>query len=351
LRSRWSRWESKRWTPADGLLRATEQTRELLSQQRLRERPYSVSALQRFAACPYQFYLAALLGLVPRQVPAALERIDPLTKGRLVHAVQAALLRSLQHDGALPVTADSLAAAQARLDQVMDEVAEHYRDDLAPAIARVWHDEVEAIRTDLHVWLERLSGGALEWMPAHFELGFGLAARKSLDPGSRREPVRVAGEFLLRGAVDLVERRHDGSAARVTDYKTGADRTPPDFLVAGGEILQPVLYSVAIEAALGVTVTEARLSFCTAAGGFTDRTVRIDNTARQTARQILETIDHAIESGCLPPAPRVERRNGRQEVACDVCDFREVCGPHEALRVSRKEAQPLSPLFKLRGLA
>lgn len=350
LRSRWMRWETPRWTPADGLVRAGDAVRPLLEAQRLRSRPYGVSTLQRFAACPYQFYLAAILGLAPREMPTALERIDPLTKGRLIHAVQAKLLRALQSAGALLVSLEALPAARDELDRVIAEISEQYHDDLAPAIARVWHDEIEAIRTDLHVWLEGLGRSAADWQPVHFELGFGLAASGDLDPSSQREPVRVHGEFLLRGAVDLVERRGDGSALRVTDHKTGADRTPPDFIVAGGAILQPALYSLAVESALGVPVAEARLSFCTAAGGFHDRCLRIDATVRRNAGQVLEIIDRAIESGMLAPAPRRERRNGREEVACDLCDFREVCGPHEPERIRRKDAVLLADLQRLRSL-
>jgi superfamily I DNA/RNA helicase/RecB family exonuclease len=350
LRTRWMRWETRRWTPADGIVRLTDRLRPLLELQRPRSRPYGVSALQHFAACPYRFYLSAILGLSPRETPAALERIDPLTKGRLIHAVQAALFRTLQSTATLPLTAERLPVARSTLDRVLDEISGQYRDDLAPAIARVWHDEIEAIRTDLHVWLDGLSRSAADWQPVHFELGFGLESTAALDPGSRREPVSVEGDFLLRGAVDLIERRADGSALRVTDHKTGADRTPQDFIVAGGAILQPVLYSLAVERLLELPVSEARLSFCTAAGGFSDRTLRIDSTVRRTAVQALELVDRAIASGMLAPAPRREKRNGREETACDTCEFHEVCGPHEPLRIQRKDPALLSDLLRLRGL-
>jgi hypothetical protein len=61
---RWSR-SMKQWSPADGVMRTTDATRPLLEQHRLTARPYSLSALQRYAACPYQFLLSAIYRLAP----------------------------------------------------------------------------------------------------------------------------------------------------------------------------------------------------------------------------------------------------------------------------------------------
>jgi hypothetical protein len=54
--SRWARAERK-WSPFDGITRVNDRTRDALTWHRLtnRDRPYSLSALQRFSACPYQF--------------------------------------------------------------------------------------------------------------------------------------------------------------------------------------------------------------------------------------------------------------------------------------------------------
>ena len=62
----------------------------------LNARPYSVSALQKYAACPYQFFLSAAYRLAPLEEPEPLQRMDPLTKGSLFHQVQAEFFRALQ---------------------------------------------------------------------------------------------------------------------------------------------------------------------------------------------------------------------------------------------------------------
>src|SRR5262245_22609006 len=108
--------------------------------RRLGRRPYSLSALQRFAACPYQFLLASVHRLEPWEEPQPLVRLDPLTRGSIFHRIQADFSRLLRERDALPVTPASLSASARLLDAVIDQVARLYAEQLAPAIERVWND-------------------------------------------------------------------------------------------------------------------------------------------------------------------------------------------------------------------
>ena len=89
---RWVRARS-RWLPQDGLVRVTPALKPMLDAQRLGARPYSVSALQKFSTCPYQFVLSAIYRFAPHDAPEPLQRLDPLTRGSLFHEVQARVLR------------------------------------------------------------------------------------------------------------------------------------------------------------------------------------------------------------------------------------------------------------------
>src|SRR5262249_20358541 len=98
LRTRWARWR-RSFSPADGLVRLTDGTREPLAAARLAARAYSASALQKFAACPYQFFLSAICRLEPRPEMASIVELDPATRGHLFHRVQAELMRALADEG------------------------------------------------------------------------------------------------------------------------------------------------------------------------------------------------------------------------------------------------------------
>jgi len=340
LRSRWARWH-RRLTPYDGIVQLTDGTRDILLASRPNARAYSVSALQRFAACPYQFALSAICRLAPREEITPLERLDPLTRGSLFHAVQAECMRGLQAAGQLPLSPERLPHALAALDAALGRVAGEYREKLAPAIARVWDDEVESLRIDLRTWLDKSVEGQAEWEPFAFELAFGLPGGSGVDARSIREEVTLEGGWRLRGIIDLIERRRIGPGLRVTDHKTGLVRTVNGLVVGKGEALQPVLYGLAVERIFGQPVIESRLSYCTRAGEFSERVVPMVDAARRRGLEVLELIDGAIARGFLPPAPR--------QKACATCDFRPVCGPLEEQRLTHKDPHALEVLSRLRS--
>lgn len=336
---RWARAERK-WSHFDGLIRVARGTREALAKQRLGERPYSLSALQKYSTCPYQFLLSAILRLEPATQPQPLQRMDPLTRGSLFHTIQTTFFRALEQRGELPVTLDSVGGALAVLDGVITTVSEAWRELLVPAIDRVWNDEVAGLARDLRAWLRGVAADGAQWTPTYFEYAFGLPVDEERDPRSVKDPVRIAEHFVLRGSVDLVETHRTSGNLRVTDHKTGRNRSSPGMVIGGGTVLQPVLYSMAVERMTGRSVHESRLSYCTAAGGFTVFPIVVDADNRRLGVEALEIIDRAIELGSLAAAPA--------EGACGWCDFRPVCGPNEEQRTGRKPTDRLRDLFELR---
>ncbi|HYT74369.1 MAG TPA: PD-(D/E)XK nuclease family protein, partial [Vicinamibacterales bacterium] len=357
--ARWARGRSQ-WTPYDGITRVTGMTKPMLESQRLGARPYSLSALQKFASCPYQFLLSAIHRLEPPPDIEPLQKLDPLTRGSIFHEAQAQFFRALARDGRLPVTAADLPRALVTLDRVIGAVAARFEEDLAPAIDRVWRDEIADIARDLHAWVRRLAAAdhadlaeGAGWTPRYFEFAFGLPGDEGRDPASVPDPVLVDGRFKLRGSVDLIEARTESPRdprsstldprppiLRVTDHKTGRNRTTWKTVIGGGAILQPVLYSLAIEQALHASVESGRLFYCTSAGGFVEHEIPINEANRRLGLEALEIVDRAIELGFLPAAPA--------ERACAWCDFLPVCGPDEPRRVANKAPEKLGDLEALR---
>ncbi len=345
LRSRYQRW-STIWTSADGLMRAEGSARASLETHMPGIRAYSTTALQTFAACPYKFVLRTIHGLAPVSSPSPLDEMDSLQRGSIVHEMQFSLLVRLRDGGLLPLGTGGLSRAQAMLDDVIEEVEKEYRDLLAPAIERVWDNEISAIRADLREWLRRMSIDTTGFVPSHFELSFGLPPRPSRrqpvsDASSTSEPVRLDSGLLLRGSIDLVER-HPSGLVRLTDHKTGKAEAAQDQLIAGGRSLQPVLYALAAEKLFtgGEAVTGGRLYFATRKGGFAEIMVALDDDARLAAEQVTRTVEAAIRMPFLPAAPAPGE--------CDRCDFRRICGPYEEQRAGRKPRSGIEPLERLR---
>ena len=337
---RWAKGE-RRWSVSDGLTRTTPHIKEALAAQRLSARAFSLSALQRFSACPYQFLLGSVFRLQPLEMPEPLQRLDPLTRGSIFHAIQSRFFNDMRAAARLPLTASGLDDARATLDAAIEAVAAQEYDELAPAVDRVWHDEIAGIRRDLHAWLEQLAKDGEEWEPKYFELAFGKVPGER-DANSVAADVTLAGGFRLRGAVDLIEEHRVTKLLRVTDHKTG--RKPDKIervIVDGGKVLQPVLYGMAIETALGRSVRQSRLFYCTSTGSFYQHEIPINDTNRAAGIEVLQVIDRAIEQGFLAATPT--------EDACGRCDFRPLCGAHVYRRIQQKPQDRLADLLAIRS--
>jgi CRISPR/Cas system-associated exonuclease Cas4 (RecB family) len=339
--ARWARGD-RRWSSSDGLIRVVPATREALEARRLRTQTYSLSALQKFATCPYQFLLSAIYRLQPLEQVEPLQRLDALLRGSIFHEAQARFFAALREAGALPVTSATLSEAHAVLAKTLEEVAQERHEQLAPAVERVWADEIASLGRDLHGWIETIAADGGEWSPKFFEFGFGRVPGQR-DPASIAQDVILDGGYKLRGAVDLIEEHRSTRVLRVTDHKTGKrpDRID-NVIIGGGSVLQPVVYGMAVEQALGQPVQISRLSYCTSAGRFSTHAVPISDRTRGLALEALAIVDRAIESGFLPAAPTVD--------ACERCDFRPVCGPHEYRRIERKPPEHVRDLVVLRSL-
>ncbi len=310
-------------------------------------RSYSPTALQNYAACPYKFFLQAIHRLAPREVPEAIDELDPLQRGSLIHEIQFELFERLKAANLLPISRQNLEHVGTTLDEVIGEVARQFYLDLAPAIDRVWDDGIDSIRVDLREWLRRASEDDSGYVPWRFELSFGLAdsgaQRRQADPHSTPKPVDLDCGIQLRGSIDLVER-HSSGHIRISDHKTGKADGENGQIIAGGKSLQPGLYALVAEKLFRgeLKVDGGRLYFCTSVGGFSEITVPLDRQTRSSIAQVAEIIGEALDKPFLPAAP-AERQ-------CAWCDYQPVCGPYEELRTRRKPKRQLAPLLELRDM-
>lgn len=326
LRARWRRWHNK-WHPDDGLVVSQEAALEAMTSHQLTARKWSVSALETLAQCPYKFALRGIFGLRERDEAAALERLSPALRGELFHDIQKRLGEALREAHRLPVTNDNLGSALQHLEIVISKAAEEWAEKLVPAIPRVWDSEIDSLRTDLRGWLHHHASNEYDWEPIHFERKFETA----LD------------QITLQGKIDVIEQR--GESLRVSDYKTGkAPETIPRW-VGGGQHLQPLLYALAAEHELKAHIDCGRLVYATQRGGYTTVQIPLDDRARQFVAKLLADIDYMIASGFLPPVPAKD--------ACEICDYRIVCGPYEERRLLKKDKRDerLDALVEIRGMA
>jgi ATP-dependent helicase/nuclease subunit B len=303
--------------------------------------PVSPSRLEDYARCPYFFFLKRVMGLEGWEEEESPDRIDPLDRGQMVHAILEKFLT--QHPGAAMVSTP-LQELRQSLALLARQALESARPAAMPDL--LWEIERDGLEQMLRNWLDfeidRIAGGLL---PAQLERAFGKFAHTDASLSLRMEAGRHI--FTFRGRIDRVDLSPDSLRARVIDYKTGVlpksmsrQKRP---LLMGGEKIQIAIYRMALAVLddfrqvesvegeyLHLQPNDGQVVPCS----FTDETLE---AACERLPAILEIVGDGLENGVF-----FARSSGtvRSEGHCKYCDFLPVCGKDRIQREERKSGDP-----------
>lgn len=254
------------------------------------ERKLSVTALERYRACPYSFYVSDVLGLEPLELPGL--EVEPQIYGNIVHRA----LARLYHDG--PVPPEKLRqAALACLDDVIPEFG----------LNRFWTEVTRRL-------FENSIDDLVECEAALRAEGFSPAGTEMTLAGPAGPGVQV------KGRIDRYDS--SGRRLRVLDYKTGSSgRVSARDVIEDRTHLQLPVYSHLLRAGrpgstienMGIYLTrEARVYW------LADDDYPSDVLAKAALQNVAE-IARAIRAGEFPPAPA-------DEGVCKDCPQSFLCG-------------------------
>ncbi len=256
----------------------------------------SASAHQRMLDCPYQYYAADGLGLVP--VEPVREQLEKLDFGNRVHRILHAFHASVP---GLPgpfdkrITADTRSQAQALLREIAETVfSADIRDSF---FARGWLSAWEELIPHYVDWQERREQG---WQPV------------VLEQEQRRTCSGQGVTTTLTARVDRLDRgQHDYA---IIDYKTG--RVPDLAQVERGEQIQLPFYVLTtaqpVKQALFLGLAGNRIA---------DKAQLSDPTLNTLARRVrdrLFALQGALLSGAGLPA-------WGDDTVCGRCAMQGVC--------------------------
>jgi RecB family exonuclease len=194
---------------------------------------WSASRLESYRACPYFFYVASVLRLEPRAVPA--EGLDARQLGNLYHHIMEGVYQAVEDPTDLAQLLDALpGVATPLLDAAPRQ--EGFRETAWWAQTR--REIVQDVQDSLRA-LNQLRG---EYVPSQYERAFGLRGQPAL-------VIRDAdsGDTLrVRGFIDRVDLAPDGRV-RIIDYKTGGPWGFSARAFKEGKKLQLALYACAAQ--------------------------------------------------------------------------------------------------------
>jgi ATP-dependent helicase/nuclease subunit B len=328
-----ARW-SRQLTPYDGLVAFGPRDgvgADVAAEVRLKldpvtaERPVSASRLATYSRCGFLYLLQYVLRLEPAQEPEERKRLDPLERGSVFHEVAERFLRERRDLGDLPVR--DTPATRDRLLALADERLGALVAGSPPRFTVLW----DRVRAQFHAlvlkWLEREAAAAGDALPAHFEVGFGLAREGAPGEPHRKEPLEIDlgdGRTLrVSGQIDRIDKRPDGTLV-LRDYKTGRAPRDENEIFRGAKQLQIPFYILAAgEMFPGHPVVKAFLDYVDAG-----RPVALDPASVRGddfRRQVRGLVD-AIADGLFVQEPS----------ACTWCDYTAACGPAPLLELRRQ---------------
>jgi len=226
--------------------RLSQDAREALA--RFRNRVYSVTQLESYGSCPFQFFADKVLRL--HVVPEAAEGVSPLERGGLLHEVLFEFYASRRENGRTSLAGCSDEEFRLAVQDIC--MRARAKLDALTAVDIFWDVEKELIlgaknrKGILEEFLERERESTLKVEPKYFEVAFGskVGSKRKTDPQLASEEPITAGQVQLRGKVDRVDVGEN--LLTIVDYKTGtrlAGRKEIDL----GMSLQLPMYLYAIE--------------------------------------------------------------------------------------------------------
>jgi ATP-dependent helicase/nuclease subunit B len=272
--------------------------------------PVSATRFETYAKCPRRYLFDRVLRVSARVRPEELWRIEPMTRGSLVHAILESYVAERVHGA--PRSLD-------RLLVVADTQLDEAESTGLVGKALLWRMDRSAIVRDLRRF--HLEEGTLE--PLAAELSFGgddgsePAVTVTLDDGR---------SVAFRGSIDRVDRTASGHLL-VSDYKTGRQGRLSDLTrdpVAGGKLLQLPLYALAAQQRFGGP-PPVHARYWLLSGERSAPCFHLEMTDKVEARfrQVVRTIADGVEEGSFPAVPGMP--TFRSFSNCTGCDFDDVC--------------------------
>ena len=235
----------------EGVLTAETLSAESQGQLKKRQQKvYSVTELETFAKCPFQYFVGNVLklGIKDEEVE---DELSSLEKGSLLHKVLFTFFYNRRERGNPHIpqcTDDDFEAAKQQLNEILQDASEERREERnEPPIGAnnlFWKTDIAKLRVALYKWLAAERSFDLPVIPSYFEVNFGQSGEPADPKLSSPQPIHV-GNVRMKGKIDRIDIG-DG-VFNVIDYKTGSSTIRMSEILSGRSLQLPIYLLIAQE--------------------------------------------------------------------------------------------------------
>ncbi len=246
-----SREETHKHLAYEGVLTAgslSTESRERLKRQQ--QWTYSVTDLETFAKCPFQYFTRTVLNLRVEQDEAE-DELSSLEKGSLLHKVLFTFYNNRRLQGSSLIrqcTEADFKKAQRQLNEVLDSISEKEKRSEKRTENPIgennlfWEMDIEKLRVALYKWLEAERTYDLPVIPSYFEVNFGQPGEPADSRLSYSKPIAI-GNVLMKGKIDRIDVANE--TFTVVDYKTGSSTIRMPEILSGRSLQLPIYLQIA----------------------------------------------------------------------------------------------------------
>jgi RecB family exonuclease len=313
------------------------------------DRLTSATRMERWATCPFSYFVGEVLGVDAVENPEEELQISPSDQGLLIHdALERFVLEVLDDppDPDQPWTEDD----EARMVAIGEAVCDQYEARGLTGRPIFWQRDRRRIIRDLVLFLQYDSRYRVSYRttPVAAELAFGIRGA-ALGPVPLCLPDGRAVRF--RGKADRVDIAADGTL-HVVDYKTGRSTSYKDLSELTpdqqGRRLQLAVYGEA--ARLHQHRPDAQVQseywFVSTKGKFERKGYPVTAPVLARVCTTLATVVQGVEAGVFPNYPTA--KSTTPWVECDYCDPDNLGVTELRRRWERKQSDPaLAPYAEL----
>ena len=224
--------------------------------KRLHNKPYSVTELETYAKCPFQYFVNNVLRFHVEAEETEAE-LSNRGRGSLLHEVLFEFYNNRREN---PRVGQGFEEARQQLDEILDAKSEEHRNQHTEnPIGEnniFWETDVEKLRVALRKWLEAERAYDLPVTPHYFEVSFGQDQEMRDPKLSCLTPIPI-GTVRMKGKVDRIDIGN--GAFNVIDYKTGSSTVRMPEILSGRSLQLPIYLQIAKQllANNGITDLEA----------------------------------------------------------------------------------------------